>query len=40
MHKIIPYSFKKRKKIILCGESNYIRTESIKHLLENIKKEN
>jgi len=28
------------KKIILCGESDYIRTESIEHLLENIKKQN
>jgi len=28
------------KKIILCDESDYIRTESIEHILENIKKQN
>ncbi len=28
------------KKIILCDESDYIRTKSIEHILENIKKQN
>ena len=31
---------KNEKKIILCDESVYIGTESIEHLLENIKKQN